>query len=235
MKEIKEVVDLPSTEAQPLLHPLDVAAARKPHLISWWLRRLASLPVAFLVGVVLWVISDNVVIPIVVPLVVLTMAALAAEYFASHAWSYIPRKRMDRQRDSGALPQLITSFIDALALVSGLLILIAWVSTRNFSATVEEFTIGAGAGIAVLQIAEIVAATVRRPRGWMAIASRLLALAAVALAVLVASATLIGAEWSTESVNIALIGGTMMIAIQLTWWLIRLIGSRRSTTERDDQ
>ena len=235
MKKIKEVIDLPSIESKPLLHPLDVAPARKPYLLSWWLRRLASVPVAFLFGVVLWVFSNNVVTPIVAPLVVLTMAALAAGYFANQAWSYIPRKRMDRQRDSGSVPQLMTSFIDALALVSGLLILIAWVSTRDFSANVEEFTIGAGAGIAVLQIAEIVAATVRRPRHWRAIASRLLALAAVILAVLVASATLIGDQWSTESVNVALMGGAMMIVIQLFWWLIQLIGSRRSTTERDDQ
>jgi len=230
MKEINEVVDLPSIEEKPLLHPLDIAPARRPYLASWWLRRLASLPVAFLFGVVLWVISNNVVTPVLVPLVVLTMAALAAEYFAGEAWGHVPRKRMDRRRDSAALAQLAASFIDAIALLSSLLILIAWFSTHDFT-EIEQFTVGAGAGIAVLQVAEVVAAVVRRPRDRVAIASRMLALAAVVLAVLVASATLIGDHWSSESISVALVGGATMIGIQLLWWLIRLLGSRRAGTE----
>lgn len=234
MKEIKEVIDLPSIEDKPVLHPLDVAPARRSYLTAWWLRRVASLPVAFLFGVVLWVISNSVVTPIVAPLIALTLAALAAEYYAGQAWEHIPRKRMDRQRDSAALPQLVAAFIDATALVSGLLILIAWFSTRDFT-EIEQFTVGAGAGIAVLQVAEVVAAAVRRPREWVAVASRLLTLGAVVLAVTVASTTLIQDQWSTESLNIALMGGAIMIAIQLLWWLIQLIGSRRTTAKGDDQ
>lgn len=235
MKEITEVIDLPSIEEKPLLHPLDVAPARRPYLTSWWLRRLASLPVAFLFGVLLWVISNNLVTPIAVPIVVLTLAALAAEYFAGQAWEHIPRKRQDRQRDSAARPQLAGSFIDAIALVSGLLILIAWVSTREFAENVEEFTIGIGAGIAVLQVAEVVAAALRRPRAWVGVASRLLSLAAMVVAVLVASTTLVGDQWTTESIRVALMGGAMMIVIQLLWWLIRLIGARRSSVEGEEQ
>lgn len=235
MKEIKEVVDLPSVEAKPLLHPLDVAPARRPYLISWLLRRLASLPVAFLFGVVLWVISDNVVTPFVVPLIVLITAALAAEFYAGQAWGYIPGKRMDTQRDSGALAQVLNSFIEALALVSGLLILIGWVSTHDFTEGVEEVTIGIGAGIAVIQGAEVIAAVLRRPPDWVGVASRGLALAAVALAVVVASVTLIGDQWSPESIRLALIGGAIIIGIQLLLWLIRFIGSRLSTTEHTDE
>src|SRR5699024_975044 len=161
MKEIKEVVDLPSVKAKPWLHPLDIAPARRPYLISWLLRRLASLPVAFLFGVVLWVIGNNYIIPFVVPLIVLVTAALAAELEAGQAWGYIPGKRMDTQRDSGALAQVMNSFIEALALVSGLLILIGWVSTHDFTEGVEEVTIGIGAGIAVIQVAEVIAALLR--------------------------------------------------------------------------
>ena len=231
MKEIKEVVDLPSVEAKPLLHPLDVAPARKPYLISWLLRRLASVPVALLFGVVLWVISNNYLTPFVVPLIVLVSAALAAEFYAGQAWSYIPGKRMDTQRDSGALAQVLNSFIDALALVSGLLILIAWVSTQEFTEGIEEVTIGVGAGIAVMQFAEVIVAVARRRRDWVAVSSKLLALAAVVLAVVVASVTLIGDQWGTESLRLALIGGATIIAIQLLLWLIRFIGSRLSTRE----
>jgi len=235
MKDINEVIDLPSVETKPLVHPLDVAPARRPYLIAWWLRRVASLPVAFLSGVILWVISNNVVTPIAVPIVVLTLAALAAEFFAGQAWQHIPRKRMDRGRDSAALPQLAAAFIDAIALVSALLIVIGWAATRSFSENVEEFTIGAGAGIAILQLVQLIAAAVRGPRQWVGLASRVLTLAAMVIAVLVASSTLVTDQWSTESINIALMGGAIMIAIQLTWWLIHLIGARRSRTKGDDQ
>jgi len=229
MKEIKEAVDLPSDEDKPLVHPLDVAPARRPYLVSWWLRRLASLPVAFLFGAVLWIISNNVITPFVIPVVVLASAALAAEYYAGQAWSHIPGKRMDRWRDFGAVLQLGASFIDAMALVGGLLILIAWGATRDFPEGVEEVTIGIGAGIAVIQIAEIVAAVTRRPRDWMAAVSKLFALAAIVLVVLVASVTLIAGQWSTESIRLALMGAATTLAIQLVLWLIRFIGSRRST------
>ena len=235
MKEIDEVIDLPSAETKPLVHPLDVAPARRRYLAAWWLRRLASLPVAFLFGVVLWVISNNVVTPIAVPIVVLTLAALAAEFFAGQAWQHIPRKRMDRGRDSAALPQLAAAFIDAIALVSALLIVIGWAATRSFSENVEEFTIGAGAGITILQIAQLITVTVRGPRQWVGLASRVLTLAAMVVAVLVASSTLVSGQWSTESMEIALIGGAIMIAIQLLWWLIQLIGARRSRTNGDNQ
>ncbi|WP_120002783.1 hypothetical protein [Nesterenkonia muleiensis] len=235
MKEIKEVIDLPSAQTNPLVHPLDVPPARRPYLAAWWLRRLASLPVAFLAGVALWVISTHVVTPIVVPIVVLTLAALAAEYYAGQAWDYIPRKRQDRGRGAAALLQLAASFIDAIALVASLLILIGWVSTHSFSENVEEFAVGAGAGIALLQLAQLIATLLRRPREWMGIASRLLALVAVVVAVLVASATLIADQWSRESIELALMGGATMIVIQLSWWLIQLIGSRRSRHEEVEQ
>lgn len=228
MKEIKEVIDLPPVETQPLVHPLDIPAARKPYLAAWWLRHLASLPVAFLFGVLLWVISNNVVTPIAVPLVVLTVAALAAEYFAGQAWEHIPRKRMDRARESAALPQLAASFIDAVALVVGLLIFISWASTRSFSENVEEFTIGIGAGIAAIQLAQLITALARGPRDWVGLASRVLALIAIVVAVLVGSTILVGNQWSEETVRIGLMGAAMMIGIQLIWWLIQLIGSRRS-------
>lgn len=227
MNDIKEVIDLPPADIKPLLHPLDVPAARGAYLASWWLQRAASLPVAFLLGVVLWVFTGNLIAPIVGPASVLTIAMIASRQCALRAWDYIPRKRQDRSPQATAVLQLTASFIDALALVTGLLVLIAWLAVHEVPEQVAAYAIGAGAGIALLQLGEVAVAAVRRPRDRVVIASRLLALAAVATAVVVASTALLGGRWTTTSVIVALIAAAVMIAVQVVWWIIKGIPARR--------
>ncbi|MGB4779729.1 hypothetical protein [Microbacterium sp.] len=227
MNDIREVVDLPSIDSKPLLHPLDVPSARGAYLASWWLQRAATLPVAFLLGVVLLVATGSPIASIAGPISKLTIAMIASRLASRRAWEYIPRKRQDRSPQSAPVLQMLAAFIDALALVTGLLILIAWLSTHEVAEHVVAYAIGAGAGVAFLQLGEVVVAVARKPRDRIVIASRILALAAVATAVVVAFTTLLAGELTADSAIVALIAAAVMIAVQIVWWLIRAIPTRR--------
>lgn len=175
----------------------------------------------------LWVATGSPIASIAGPISTLTIAMIASRLAARRAWEYIPRKRQDRSPQSAPVPQLLAAFIDALALVTGLLILIAWLSTHEVAEQVVAYAIGAGAGVALLQVGEVVVAVVRKPRDRIVIASRILALAAVATAVVVAFTTLLAGELTADSAIVALIAAAVMIAVQIVWWLIRAIPTRR--------
>lgn len=155
MNTIREEVDLPDPEAQPLVHPLDLPAARRSFAASWWLEQLASPTMFFALASTLWAISDNYVTPIVASLVITVCAAFASRYQSGEAWSHIPRKRHDHQRQVPRSWSIAQVTISTLASYCGLVLLLDWIIARDFPSGVASFSVGMGTGVALILSASL--------------------------------------------------------------------------------
>lgn len=224
-----ESVDLPPVEVKRLLHPLDLSAARRLFLTSWWLERAASLCVAFALASVLWVISGNPVSPILVPLAMMILGRLIAGIYRARSWDYIPRGRQDRRRRPGSLRGCAAVAIDALALAIGVLVLVTWLADRSLEIPVAAFLVGTGVGIALLQVGGVVAAALPPAAGRATAGARAVMLAAVLVATWFASMVLIGPRWSAELVSTAALGAFSMLLVQAVCHLVGLVPKARTT------
>lgn len=101
MNPVPELVDLPDPATRPLVHPLDLAGARRPYAISLSIAELTG-PLAVLVlGLAVWSVAHPPAIAILVAGIVWAAGYGATRWYRREAWAYIPRKRQDRGR---ALP-----------------------------------------------------------------------------------------------------------------------------------
>lgn len=203
MKTVRELVDLPD---RPLVHPLDVADARPPYLISWLLSVLTSPAAVAVLVVVLWFVARPRFVAPVVGVLVLVAGQAAAAWYRREAWAFIPRGRQDRDR---VLPLWDVARAVLLAVAIGVaMCLLAW-RLRQLDGIVD-YVAGAYAGIALIVAVQA---------GWAALRARqreaLLALPGLA-AVVVATvyAVLPGVDVGT-----AVLGAAVTVGVQAAWSL----------------
>lgn len=156
MNPMQEEVLLPDPAIQPLVHPLDVPAARRSFAVAWWLEQLASPTIFLALASALWATSNNFVTPILVPLIITVCAFFASHYQSGEAWAYIPRKRHDHGRRVPAAWSIVHEIVRTLLLCCGLTLLLGWIAGQSFPPGVAAYSIGIGIGIALLMAASLI-------------------------------------------------------------------------------
>ena len=155
MKPIEEQVQLPDPEQQFFVHPLDVPAARGEYLKGWWLGIVATPQMFTALLAALWVISNNRVTPVLVPLVLTVVAGFVGSQFTRAAWDYIPRRRHDRHRRMTRLA-LAAASIKALSLLAGLVIFLFWADAQGFSGSFSSYPLGMSAALVLILAIDLV-------------------------------------------------------------------------------
>ena len=180
MKQINELVQLPDANQQYLVHPLDLSTARRPFLVSWLLGIIGSPQVFAAVAALMWVLSNNFVVPFIAAGATLLFANLASAWFRREAWSNIPGKRRDADRRLLGL-NLLAAVVQALALAAAVMILILWFANRDVSPEVVAFATGTVTAVTALMAVDVVVTAIRTRSGAAALAPavNLLAVAAV--------------------------------------------------------
>ncbi|MET4058842.1 multisubunit Na+/H+ antiporter MnhE subunit [Arthrobacter sp. UYP6] len=180
MKQINERVQLPDATTHFLVHPLDLESARRPFLWSWVLGIIGSPQVFAAVAALTWVLSNNFVVPFISAGATLLFANLASAWFRREAWSNIPGKRRDTDRQLKGL-SLLAAVLQALALAAAVMMLILWFANHAVSPEVVAFATGTVTALTLVMAIDVVVTAVRTRSGTaaMAPAVNLLAVAAV--------------------------------------------------------
>lgn len=97
----------------------------------------------------LWVISNNRVTPVLVPLVLTVIAGFVGSQFTRAAWDYIPRRRHDRHRRLTRLAFAVAA-IKAFSLLTGLVIFLFWADAQGFSGSFSSYPLGMGAALVLI-------------------------------------------------------------------------------------
>lgn len=226
MNTIREEADLPDPAIQPLVHPLDLPATRCSFAASWWLEQLASPTMFFALASTLWAISNNYVTPIVASLVITVCAAFASRYQSGEAWSHIPRKRHDHQRQVPLSWLIAQATISTLALYFGLILLLNWIIARSFPPGVASFSVGMGIGIVLLLSASVLwnlgtPRHLRRAEGTQFPQYITLTLTVAALIYTSVALTGTASAEGWQLTHIAM-GAATAVAVQSLWLLIRV-------------
>lgn len=224
MSEIHEAVALPDPAVKRLLHPTDLPEARPLYLRGWWFGRLCSAPVVVALGAVVWMLSGNLFATIAAPASTFVIALIASRWHHARAWDFIPRKRQDA---GGARSwRLLASVMDAAALVVTAIALIVATSVRPLSDGVVAFAAGAAAGVALVQIIELMAA-IAGTRDPAALAERLVMIAAVAASSVIVAALGLDGPWTPEHSTSAILGAATILVAQSLWWIVTVARNRR--------
>lgn len=161
-EDIREDVDLPDPDVQPLVHPLDLPAARGPFRAGRIVAALTGLPVSALVAAIIAYASRNALPPIVAFLALVVLGALASRWFTDRAWDHIPRKRQDRTRPLPRTWEIASAAVLALVLGVALLLIVFRLDDPDVPLTVRSYTFGMCAVAALLVIADAVTGLLRR-------------------------------------------------------------------------
>lgn len=224
MSDIHEAVALPDPAVKRLLHPTDLPEARSLFLRAWWFGRLSSLPIVVAIGAVVWMLSGNLFATIAAPSSTFVIALIASRWHHARAWDFIPRKRQDAE---GAHSwKLLASVMDAAALVVTAIALIAATSVRPLSDGVIAFAVGAGAGVALVQIVELMVA-IAGTRNPAASAERLVMIAAVVVSSVIVAALGLDGPWTPERSTSAILGAATILVAQSLWWIVTVARNRR--------
>ncbi|MEU8233684.1 hypothetical protein AB0C12_29215 [Actinoplanes sp. NPDC048967] len=204
---MEELVDLPDPETQPLVHPLDLPAARTDFRNGWLVGAATGLPVAALVAGIIAYLTRSVIPPIVAFLALSVFGAMASRFAINRAWDHIPRKRQDRERPLPRSWDLGAAAILALALGVALLLIVYRLDDADVPVDVRSFTFGMSAVAALLVLADAVFGLLRPAR-------RARALASLPGVVVVAVATVLayGAWFDGDAVGSLLFWGAVSMA-----------------------
>ena len=223
--DIREEVDLPDPEVQPLVHPLDLPAARGPFRTGRLVAAFTSLPVSALVAAIIAYGSRHALPPILAFLALVVLGALASRWFTDRAWDHIPRKRQDRARPLPATWELASAAVPALLLGVALLLVVYRLDDPDVPIGVRSYTFGMCAVAALLVIADAVAGLLRP-------ATRRRAVAGLPGALVVAGATVLAwTAWFDADADTVLLfwGAVTMAAAAVLVGAARLWDRRRTT------
>ncbi|PFG43574.1 hypothetical protein ATJ88_2275 [Isoptericola jiangsuensis] len=224
MSDMHEAVALPDPAVKRLLHPTDLPEARSLYLRGWWFGRLCSLPVVAAIAAVAWMLSGNLLATVAATSSTFVIALIASRWHHARAWDFIPRKRQDTE--GAASWRLLASVIDAMALVVTALAVLVATGSRPLPEGVIAFAVGAGAGVALVQIIELMVAIAGR-RHPVALAQRLVMLAAVAVSAVVVATVGLGGQWASEHSTSATMGAATILIAQSLWWIYDVVRNRR--------
>lgn len=209
--ELHEAVELPDPAQQRYVHPVDLPEARGLSLRGWWFGRLASIPVVVAVGALVWAIGGSLFGAAAAALSTFLIGYFVSRWFTKRAWDYIPRKRQDVDREPWAVA---AAAIDAVALVVIALAVLLSLQHHPIPDEVVAYSIGAGFGIVVLQLVELLVAIVRGRFAW----ARVLLIVGVAASVSIVAAFGIRGAWGESLALSAVLGGATIVLVQLGWW-----------------
>lgn len=224
MSDMHEAVALPDSAVKRLLHPTDLPEARSLYLRGWWFGRLCSLPIVVAIGAVVWMLSGNLLASIAAPSSTFVIALIASRWHHARAWDFIPRKRQDA--GGAGSWNLLASVMDAVALMVTAVALIVATSVRPLSDGVIAYAVGAGAGVALVQIIELTVAIAGK-RHPVALAERLVMIAAVAASSVIVAALGLDGPWTAEHSTSAILGAATILVAQSLWWIFTVVRNRR--------
>lgn len=212
MKDITEIVDLPDPAAQSLVHPLDLAPARTPFRRAWLVDTLTNAAAGVSVAAVVWFATRNYVVPLLAGAAHIALGAYAARTLREQAWAFIPRKRQDRARPLPLAWELTSAVTVGALLVVAMALVAIRMDQLGLSGDVREFTIGAGAGVVLILVGELVGALWRGPGGRVRALLTVTKVLAAAGGVAIAYATVIGSAGPRTWTNVAWGAATIMVA-----------------------
>lgn len=224
MSDMHEAVALPDPAVKRLLHPTDLPAARSLYLRGWWFGRLCSLPVVVAIGALAWMLSGNLLVTVAAPVSTFVIALIASRWHRARAWDFIPRKRQDAEGPGSW--KLLASVLDAVALVVTAVALIVAMTARPLADGVVAYAVGAGAGVVLVQIIEVLVAIAGEHHPGARAESLVMIAAVTVSAVLVAVVGLDG-PWTSERSTSAILGAATILVAQSLWWIFVAVRSRR--------
>lgn len=226
MRTVRETVSLPDSAEQTLVHPLDLADSRRAFAASWWLSVLTMPAVVFFLAALLWIVSNNYVTPIAVPIAMAVCAGLLSAYLGKEAWAYIPRKRQDQQRKVSTSWSMTRSAISTVSLLAGLVLLTLWLVDRELDPSVLGYILGSACAIVAVMLIELLWTALAPARlrasldGWAPQVTRLVAVAAaVTIGCLILGERYDLADFAISNI---LIGAGVILAVQVIWWCVSL-------------
>jgi hypothetical protein len=224
MNDIAELVDLPDPATQPLVHPLDLPAARRVFGMWWLVGTVANPAVGLCVAALAWFASQSYVVPLVAGFTLVGAGALVGHRLGEEAWAFIPRRRQDRERPLPISWDLASAMLFAALLAAVLVLAAARLGQADVAPDVRAFAFGSGAAAALLQAAAFAERLVRRSGpDRRATLLTLPAVVVVLVCVGVAYRLLFG---PSEPVSFALMasGGALMVAMAALAALGRRVG-----------
>ena len=164
MNQVTELVHLPDPVAQPLVHPLDLAEARRQFRYSWIIETLTSPAVGLCVAAIVWYGTRSYVVPLIAGAALVGFGAMASRVLRDEAWAFVPRKRQDRQRSLPPNWQLISGLVFAAVLAAALLLVILRIKQSDIGQGVREFSFGSGVGVGLLVLVDLARKLLSRDR-----------------------------------------------------------------------
>lgn len=225
MNQVSELVDLPDPAMQLLVHPLDLAVARRLFRYSWLIGMLTSPAVALAVAAITWFLTQSFVVPLIVGAVIVVSGTLASRFYRDEAWAFIPRKRQDRARPLPAAFELTSGLVLASLLVGAVVLVGLRLADSGVPRNVRELTFGMAAGTGVVVALDLIA-KLRGSAGQRALPSTLPVLAALAACFVIANRALFGASGFAFD-GLAFWGAVAMLAVGATYAMWLRIESRR--------
>lgn len=160
---ITETVTLPDPELQPLVHPLDLPDARRDFRLAYWVRVFTSPGTALVITAITWFYDASWIRPVLTFSVIVILGHFAAAWSDRQAWSFIPRKRQDRDRPLPFEWEFTAALIRASLLGLGIAVLVAQLSHGRewLDDGVTEYIVGMGAVAATLSLVVVFVRLVR--------------------------------------------------------------------------
>ena len=218
MPDLTEIIDLPDPGVQPLVHPNDLPQARPLFRRAQILAVLANPAVGLWFAAIVWFAGHNYVVPLIAGSAVSGFGALAHRFYLQQAWSFIPRKRQDRDRPTSPTWELTSALVPALLLAVALVLVITRLDQPDVTAGVREFTFGTGAGTALVIVLDLAVRLLRsQVRGALL---GLPGLCAVLVAMVVAYSTLFTDAAAQATSGLAVSGALtlLVIGVASTTW-----------------
>ena len=227
MTGITETVDLPDPAEQPLVHPLDLAAARPDFVRGYWTRALTTPGLSLVAAGLTWFIDENWVRPVIVFVATALLGYLAAQYSFRRAWEYIPRSRRDLARALPLAWELATALLFASLLSVGVFLVARRLTDAAISDPVREFTFGAAIAATVMSLAVLLYNLLRRDTDRRATLLSLPPVLSLLGSVALTAPWLLGASGTTDWSTVGL-GAAMMVLAGAAVTVWRLVESRRA-------
>ena len=152
------MADRPDARAEVgprLLHPVEVRGARVAYAKATALRMASSPHSMIAMTLVLWVISSNVVTPVLGAVVGLGICAYVERHHRAEAWAFIPRRRQHPGRDEPALWSAAGKLLPLCALAWALGAYVSVLGVREAPTLAGSMAVGALAALALAELAAL--------------------------------------------------------------------------------
>lgn len=227
MTGITEIVDLPDPAEQPLVHPLDVAAARPDFVRGYWTRALTTPGLSLVAAGLTWFIDENWVRPVIVFVATTLLGYLAAQFSFRRAWEYIPRGRRDLARELPFGWELTTALLFASLLSIGVFLVAHRLTDAAITDPVRAFTFGAALAATVMSVAVLLYELLRTGADRRAALLTVPPVLSLLVSVALTAPWLLGStgvpDWATAG-----LGAAMMLLVGAGVVVWRLVESRRA-------